>query len=106
MTKPKYDLNNTTPPIVASFVSKKGKKDKKKKSPGGGFGPANAPKVTGGDGFTSGYGTDADPVVFGGGMAGGIAESAKKFSSFLESLRTESNGNLIDIVKKGFQSCI
>lgn len=77
-----------------------------------GYGPVNAPKVTSGGGFTD-YGP-SDPVSTGpsadggamGGMdagGGGMGESInEKFISFLESMATDENADLIETVKTGY----
>lgn len=72
----------------------------------GAYGPANAPMVANGGSMVStlGYGTPADPVSF---PAGGIGESRnEKFLKFLESLSSETNSKLIDVVKNGFTACL
>jgi len=111
MTKPKFDLDSTTKDFTSFFKAA----NKKRNFPGAttkrGYGPVNAPKVTDGGGFTAGYGTGADPVVFGGDAGGGMGEGIadnqnEKFMAFLESLKTENNTNLIDTVKGGFETCL
>ena len=109
MTK-KFDYDFTEPSKVIGIDPKELKK--KRNFPGawtkGAYGPANAPKVVGGGSMVStiGYGTAGDPVTTPAGEAGALGESTEeKFITFLESLKSEDNSNLIEIVKNGFNVC-
>jgi len=106
MTK-KFDFDFTTPSKVVGLTPE----DLKKRNfPGattkGGYGPANAPKVANGGSMIStiGYGTAGDPVVTGAGSALGESRD-EKFILFLESLKSEGNSKLIEVLKDGFNYC-
>ena len=71
----------------------------------GGYGPANAPLVTSGDGVTAGYGTAADPVTFPAGEGLGEART-EKFVKFLDSLKGAGNDTLVESIKEGFRACL
>lgn len=107
MTASKFDYDFTLPSVVQRISSDLIKK--KRNFPGSmtsrGFGPVNAPAVASGDDngiiATGGYETAADPVSV------GVTESNEtKFKSFLESLETPNNKELLGIVKEGFEAFI
>jgi len=108
MTKKfEFDYDSTTPSTVVGISKTEAKK--KRNFPGAwtkrGFGQVNAPKVAGGGSLVStiGYGTAGDPVTTPAGEAGALGEAKEeKFLVFLESLKSDVNLNLIEVVKKGF----
>jgi len=72
------------------------------------YGPANAPKVTSGGGFTD-YGTGDSVSTMGGAMGdgggagGGMGESIDtRFVAFLESMTSDTNIEFMNTLKSGF----
>lgn len=102
-----------TPPANCNMKGRDFKGSCTKK--GNAYGPANAPKVTSGGGFTD-YGPNdpvstisADGGAMGGGDAGagGMGESREdKFISFLESMKSGLNESVIETIKSGFVAIV
>ena len=109
------DLNNKTSNSTFTVPGKAGRdfpganvKKKKNKPPYGPAFPVGGGVFATMDSSLKDGGADVGASDAGGdaGAGGGMGESIEKFTTFIESLRTESNSHELDVIKKGFDVII